>query len=236
MQRKPTVAIMQPYLFPYIGYFQMVNAVDIFVLYNDVNYIKRGWINRNRILVNGSEYLFTIPIEAASQNRRICDTRIVQDSMLYKKLLNTIESNYKRAPFFSEVMPLLYSIFESLPEYIDQLAEKSIRTFCDYFEFSTLIKQSKGVYDNEELKKGDRLISICQKENADRYINAQGGAQIYSKEYFIEYGISLLFLKTKDIQYAQFSNNFVPNLSIIDVAMFNDRSSIQKFMYDYELL
>lgn len=236
MQMQPTVAIMQPYLFPYIGYFQMVNAVDIFVFYNDVNYIKRGWINRNRILVNGNEYLFTVPVEDASQNRRICDTRIFQDPMLYKKLLNTIQASYKRAPYFSEIMPLIYSVFDPLPEYIDQLAEKSIRVFCEHFGFSTLLKQSKGVYHNDELKKADRLISICRKEHSNTYINASGGTEIYSKDYFMQHGISLSFIESNRIQYAQFANDFVPNLSIIDVAMFNDLNSIQRFMKDYQLL
>jgi len=236
MRENPTVAVMQPYLFPYIGYFQLVNAVDVFVVYNDVNYIKRGWINRNRILLNGNDYLFTVPVEDASQNRRICDTRIIQDQSIYLKLLATIQTNYKRAPYFSEVMPLINSVFDPLPEYIDQLAEKSIRVFCEYLGFATLLKLSKNSYQNEELMRADRLIDICKKEGSKNYINALGGNAIYSKEYFMKYGISLSFIHTNKIHYEQFANDFIPNLSIIDVAMFNSRDSINGFMKDYQLL
>lgn len=228
------IAIMQPYLFPYIGYFQMIAAVDVFVLYDDVNFIKKGWINRNRILLNGSDHMFTISLEKASQNRLICDTRIGASSSDLRKIIMTMELAYKKAPFFDEVMPLIEDVLTTPYEYIHELASESIRAFCDYLEIETKIKFSSNQFNNIDLKKGDRLIDICLQEGIFDYVNAPGGMEIYSKDYFAERGINLSFIKAKPIEYKQFDNEFVPWLSIIDVAMFNSKKDIKRFLSEYE--
>lgn len=230
------IAIMQPYIFPYIGYFQLIRAVDQFVFYNDVNFIKKGWIHRNRILVNGTDFLFTIPCEGISQNKRICDTRLAFDAKEKSKLLMTLFQAYKKAPFFDETYRLIERVFSKEVAFIDELAMESVKEVCLFLNINTRLTQSKGCYTNEELKKGDRLIDICHRENKNSYVNPQGGHEIYTKEYFFERGISLQFIKTGSVTYHQFENEFVPWLSIIDVLMFNEPVTIASYLNQYELV
>lgn len=230
------VAIMQPYLFPYIGYFQLVNAVNLFVFLNDVNFIKKGWINRNRILLDGKDFVFTVPCKNVSQNKRICHTEVSLEQEQRMKILRTIEHAYKKAPFFDKVYPLIESVFESDYSYIDELAIFSVTQTCHYLGINTAFKRSASLYNNEELKKGARLIDICHQENSTEYINPKGGMDIYSKEQFLKDGIQLSFLSTGRIQYAQFGDSFLPDLSIIDMLMFNHPEEISGYLNRFELI
>jgi hypothetical protein len=230
------IAIMQPYIFPYVGYFQMIAAVDLFVFYDDVNFIKKGWIHRNRILMNDRDLLFTIPCENVSQNKRINETKIAPEPTEIKKLLATIEMSYKKAPYYSQVMPLVKLALANPPAYIHELAINSVKIFAEYIGLQCQFKSSSGSYDNEDLKKADRLVDICRQEKIVDYINAVGGQEIYTKEYFHDRGIKLSFIKSKPVTYKQFGDNFVPWLSIIDVAMFNDVPAIREFVTQYELI
>jgi len=226
---------MQPYVFPFIGYFQLIGAVDKFIFYNDVNFIKKGWIHRNRILVNGQDHLFTIPCADISQNKRICDTRLAFDEKEKNKLLQTISQAYKRAPFFETIFPLLESILIRQYDFIDELAIQSVKDVSSYLNLNASFEESKNRYGNEELKKADRLIDICLIEDINSYINASGGQSIYTTEYFKERGVDLQFLNGLPKSYQQFDGTFVPWLSIVDVLMFNDKTTISKLLAEYEL-
>ena len=187
----PNIAIMQPYVLPYIGYFQLVAAVDKFVFYNDVNFIKKGWIHRNRILLNGHDYLFTISCSEVSQNKRICDTKLAFDLKEKNRLLLTITQAYKKAPFFEAVFPILEKILLKEYAFIDEMAIKSVKEVSIYLNLNTSFEESKNRYGNEELKKADRLIDICLKEKITSYINPSGGQEIYTHDYFKERGVDL---------------------------------------------
>jgi len=221
------IAIMQPYIFPFIGYFQLVYAADVFVFYDDVNFINKGWINRNRILVNNKDQLFTIPCKDASQNKLIKDIELLNDPKAMQKLLATIKMAYGKAPYFNDVYKLLeqtLSIAEGMT--ISQLAIRSIVNTCSYLGIQKTFKLSSETYTNQELKKGDRLIDICHIEGIPNYINAIGGKAIYTKEYFGEKGIDLSFLVPGCAEYPQLKGPFVPWLSMIDVLMFNSKEDI----------
>lgn len=226
---------MQPYVFPYIGYFQLMQSVDLFVFYNDVNFIKKSWINRNRILLGGADHMFTIPCAAVSQNSLICDTRIAEDDKPILKILQTMRQSYKSAPFFSEAFPLVERVLTGSYQYIDQMAIASCREVAVYLGMSTRFEESKGRYGNETLKREHRLIDICHKENLTNYVNAIGGKEIYTKDFFAEKGVFLQFLKPRTISYQQLTTNFVPWLSIIDVLMFNSREQVMKLLDEYDL-
>lgn len=230
------IAIMQPYFFPYIGYFQLIKAVDLFVFYNDVNFIKRGWIHRNRILLNQKDLLFTIPCAEVSQNKRICDTRTAFDGASKKKLMSSIMHSYKRAPHFEAVYTCIESVIERDFEFVDELAMESVRVFCDFLSIPARLMASKDQYANEGLKKADRLIDICRQENAMNYINAIGGQEIYTKDYFAEYGVALQFLSPRQVSYKQFDHQFVPWLSMIDVLMFNTTEETHRLLDEYDLI
>ena len=231
------VAIMQPYFFPYIGYFQLVNSVDKFVFYDDVNFIKRGWINRNRILLNDKEALITIPLFKASQNKYINEISLFFNKQAKDKLILKIENSYKKAPNYDEVINLIKKIISADISNISEYSANSVISVSNYlgintnFFFSSLQSpESKG------MGKADRLIHICKKLEADHYINSYGGRDLYTKSYFKSNQIDLSFIKTIDLEYKQFKNAFIPGLSIIDVLMFNSKLQIQKMLTNHLLV
>ena len=182
-----TIAIMQPYLFPYIGYFQLVNAVDKFVIYDDVSFIKQGWINKNKILVNNAAYAFSVPLKNVSSFVHINNT-LVDDKMYdhWKKKFFRPEQAYGKAPFFKTVVEGIKTVFENNPTSIARLALSSIDFVCNYLDIKTEIVPTSSVYNNMHLKSENRVIDLCKKENARVYINAAGGIDIYSGDNFLK--------------------------------------------------
>jgi hypothetical protein len=232
------IAIMQPYLFPYFGYYQLINAVDKFIVYDDVNFIKQGWINRNNILVNGKSYLFTVPLKNQSSFNKINATKVNEKVyfLWVNKFLKTVEQNYSKAPFYNEVLSLLNNIFQIEDEHISSIALKSLKLVSEYIGINTVFEDSTVIYSNQNLSSQDRVLDICIKENANYYLNPIGGVDLYSKKDFLDNGIVLNFIKSKKLEYRQFNQEFVPNLSIIDILMFNNISSIKKNLNNYELI
>ena len=232
-----TIAIMQPYFFPYIGYFQLINSVDKFIIYNDVNYIKQGWINRNRVLLNNKAHLITLPLSESSSFKLICETQINKKyyQTWVKKFIKLLEQSYKNAPYFEDTMILLKKILDNECNYISQLNLNSIKSICNYLEINTIIEESSNKYNNIQLKNFERVIDICKKENSSVYINSIGGEKLYSKNIFSSFNIELKFIVTKDIFYNQFQTDYINNLSIIDVLMFNDVKTIKQLLLKYEL-
>jgi hypothetical protein len=229
------VGIMQPYFFPYIGYWQLINAVDKYVIYDDVNFIKRGWINRNNILMNGEAKLINIQMHKASQNKLINEIEVSGNDIFNNKLLKTIKQCYKKAPFYEDVFPVIESVINQEEKNLAKFLELSIRQVCEYLSIDTNIVISSDVQKNNELKAQEKIIELCKILGGDEYINAIGGQDLYTYEDFALQGIKLRFLSTKEISYTQFKNNFVPNLSIIDVMMFNSINEINKMLLLYEL-
>lgn len=233
------LAIMQPYLFPYIGYFQLVAAVDKFVIYDDVNFIKSGWINRNNVLINKKSNLFTVPLNKASSYTLINETKInLKFYNIWKvKFLRSLEQSYKKSPYFTEVYNLIENVLEIKEnDLISELAVNSIKEVSKYLQLKTEICETSGIYNNKTKSGQERVLDICRIEKASQYINPIGGMELYSKHSFKEKGIVLNFIKSKPIIYAQFDNNFYPWLSIIDVLMFNPISEVNKMINQYELV
>ena len=228
------LAIMQPYFFPYIGYFQLINAVDKFIFYNDVNFIKGGWINRNRILIHGKAHYITVQLKNASSYRLISETEFKDSNNV---ILKTININYKKAPFFNEAWQIIEDSFNVKTNMISELAINTIKSVCNYLKIDKVFEFSDLHYTKtKDLNREKRILKICQLNNADTYINPIGGMELYNKQDFEKEGIELKFLKTKDIVYKQFNYEFVPNLSIIDVMMFNSKEEIKSMLNEYELI
>jgi hypothetical protein len=230
-----TIAIMQPYIFPYVGYFQLINAVDKFIIYDDVNFINKGWINRNRILVSGQAHLFTIPLKDASQNKLINEVELSQVEPWRKKLLKTIQQSYQKAPNYFTVFPIIEEIVNYQTNSIGELAMYGLDRICKYIGINTEIVPTSSIYSNSDFKAQERILDICTREKASHYINPTGGMELYSREKFQEAGIKLNFIRSTGVQYAQFKNAFVPWLSIIDILMFNDQGNIRNLLNEYEL-
>ena len=229
-------AVMQPYVFPYLGYFQMIYASDIFVFYDDVNFIKRGWINRNRIAMNDTDLLITFPVKKASQNKLICDIERGEPKA-YKKVLKTVETAYSKAPFFSEVYPLLERVVLADTPDIARFAATSVIEICHYLGLQRDFRYSSQEFGNTKgLDKADRLIEICHLLDVKDYINAIGGRDLYNKEYFQDRGINLMFIEPNIEEYPQSTSSFLPGLSMIDVLMNNSKEKTVELLSNYKLI
>jgi hypothetical protein len=231
-----TIAIMQPYIFPYIGYFQLINAVDKFIIYDDVNYINKGWINRNNILVSGQAHLFTIPLKDASQNKLINEVELSKSDPWQKKFLKTVQQSYQKAPYFQKVFVLIEEIVNLDVQTVYELTLNALIKTSAFMEIKTEIVPSSSIYNNTKLKGPERILDICKQENASHYINPIGGMELYDKSKFEKEGIRLDFIKSVSSPYIQFKNAFVPWLSVIDVLMFNSPDEIRQQLEAYELI
>lgn len=235
------VAIMQPYVFPYIGYFQLIHAVDAFVFYDDVNFIKQGWINRNNLLVNSQPYLFTVPVEQISSFVEIQNVRLHQRNfeLWQRKILKTLGQSYRKAPFFEEAYPLIVEVLANKHEYICGLAMNSIEVILKYLDLKRNIYVSSVSFANTKgFDRAERLIEIVKHLKGDHYINPIGGVELYTKEYFKQHGVYLNFLQSHtDIRYPQSNGkDFVSWLSIIDVLMYNSKEQVNELMKHYSLV
>ena len=232
-------ALMQPYLFPYIGYFQLICAADDFIFYYELNFIKKGWINRNRILLNGKEFMFTVPLESSSSFQQINETKIKAAAFkIWKgKFLATLQQAYRKAPFYNNVIELTEDVLKIKQEdTAGDLAKRSVIAVCDYLEVETKINFTSAIFENNNLKGQDRVIDICKKINASEYINMEGGRMLYDAEAFSKEGIKLSFLKPQTKQYKQFDLPFTDALSILDVLMFCSKNEVKEMTSKFELI
>jgi hypothetical protein len=227
------LAVMQPYFFPYIGYWQLISAADTFVIYDDVNFIKQGYVNRNNILQNQKAHLFTLELIGASSNKKINEIKIGGNS---NKLLKTIKQNYSKASFYKDVFPVLDEILNNEEKELSKFLGFSLVKISKYLNLDTKFLYSSEIKNDKTFKAQDRLIEMSKILNANGYINSIGGIELYDKEVFSQNDINLSFLKTHEISYKQFNNEFVPNLSIIDILMFNDKEKIKEILTMNELI
>lgn len=232
------LAIMQPYLFPYLGYFQLIRAVDKFVFYDDVNFIKQGWVNRNRIVICDNIHYFTFPLSNASSFTPINQIKILNhpENKWKIKLKKTLQLAYAKAPYFHQAYGLVEAIIDQHQECISPIAINSIKAVCEYINLNISLIASSAIFNNHHLHSVDRVLDICQQIGCKTYINAIGGMNLYEKNIFSQKQIDLKFLKSKEIRYRQFTNQFHPWLSIIDVLMHNPKEKIGDYLNEYELL
>lgn len=254
------LAIMQPYFFPYIGYFQAIDAVDKYILYSNVKFSKRSWMNRNTILMkNGSTISITAPLLRQSSSSLILSVKIINNLDWKRTLLKTIYLNYKGAAFFDEVYPFIENVIYKSFEYLYQMNGYLIESIRKFIGIDTIIEYNninKYVELEDKLleidennyskfqymkktrpeKKAARILEICKYENATLYVNAIGGQALYSKDEFSRYGIDLKFIKMQDFQYPQFSQKFEPNLSIVDVLMHNGSEGTYQLIKKYTFI
>lgn len=227
---------MQPYLLPFIGYFQLIACVDTFVIYDNIEYTKKGWINRNRILVNGKDEYFTVPLKKDSNYLNIVQRNLAENRTRdLNKIINKISAVYVKAPYYDEVIEIVKSIILNPEENLFHYIKFSLLTILGYLELDDNIVVASTIDIDHSLKSQDKVIAICKALKAGDYINAIGGVDLYSKEVFLKDHITLSFLKPELINYKQFDNEFVPWLSIIDVLMFNSKETIQQYLKSYTL-
>lgn len=231
------LGIMQPYFFPYIGYFQLMNAVDEFVIYDNIEFTKKGWINRNRILVNGQDSFITLPLKKDSDYLDVRD-RYLADSWTSErmKMLNRIKESYRKAPQFDNVYPIIKKCILFDQANLFKYILNSLNIVKSYLAIDTPLTISSTLTIDDTLKADKKVIAICKERNADTYVNPIGGIQLYIKDEFKNESIDLHFLKANDFEYKQFDNKFVPWLSIIDVMMFNSKEEVREYLNSFYTL
>jgi len=227
------LGIMQPYFLPYIGYFQLIKVVDKYVIYDDVNFIKGGWINRNRILLNGTAFMVNVPMQGASPFKKINEISIGKNK---EKILLTIEQGYRKAPYYTDVIPLISNIIKYDSDNLALYISNSIIKISEFLKLNTEFVLSSEIKKDNELKAQDKVLSICEILGASEYYNAIGGLDLYDKVQFAKNNIKLKFLKPKPIEYIQFKNEFIPWLSILDVLMFNSVEEINIMLDKFEFV
>lgn len=226
------LAVMQPYLFPYAGYFQLIYDADLFLIYDDVSYVKQGYINRNSILSSNGVTRFTVPVPGASSNKLISELKFDDD---VRKVLRTIQQSYSRAPYFNDIFPLVRNALTFDDRSIASVCQKNFEDFFSYLGIEKkFFKTSELNYDRAG-NACDRLIALCQNFKADHYVNAPGGRKLYRKSDFAEHGIKLEFIDPLLKIYSQESEEFIPNLSIIDMLMNCSPSEVVDNLKCYQL-
>jgi len=241
---------MQPYFFPYIGYFQLIKAVDKFIIYENVSFRKRTWITRNRLLKKGSgePYFINVPVKGASSNRLISQIKVCDDQPWREQLCASIYHDYKQAAFFDTIYPKIQQWVNNKQESLHEFNAYIIQQICTLLSIDTAIQSNGHKYlaleaslekfeDTTGLSiKSRRVLDICHQENASDYINPMGGTTLYVKEAFNRHGVDLSFIKpTPPEPYRQFDHDFVPNLSIIDELMHKGPEKVYQSLTEFNL-
>lgn len=212
---------MQPYFFPYIGYFQLMASVDEFVVYDNIKYTKKGWINRNRFLLNNSDSVFSLPLKKDSDFLSVRE-RTLSEGYSRTDFLNKIKGAYSHAPYFDTSFPLLCDIIRYPDNNLFEYILNSLISLRDYLGLSCQLRVSSSIDIDHSLRAQSKVIALCSALNATTYINPPGGRDLYDTKEFSLNGLDLRFLQPNIVEYPQFGGQFIPWLSIIDVVMFND--------------
>lgn len=220
------LAVMQPYIFPYIGYFQLAATVDKFIFLDDVNYIKKGYINRNEILNYNQRCRFSLPVENVSQNRLINQHYLVGD---FQHFLKMLRNNYINAPFFPEVYQFIKALCDAGEQNVARFASDSVQAVFAYLGLK-LVSCVSSAYDTAGLKAQDKILTLCNQAGATDYVNPIGGVALYHGAAFAAQNIKLWFLQPTIKPYKQFTDEFLPALSIIDVLMFNNKADVRNML------
>lgn len=222
------LAIMQPYLFPYLGYFQLLKAADKFVVLDDVNYINKGWINRNYILLHGEKKMFTLPLKDASQNKKINEIEMADEVEKWRaKWLKTLHIAYKNAPYYASILPILEEILLCEKRNLAAFLLFSLKKITSYLQIETEIVETSSLYQNTHLAGKARILDICLQEKATDYLNPIGGKDLYHADFFAEKGINLHFLQMNPDAYLP--------VSMIDILMFNNLTEIHNLLNQYTI-
>lgn len=226
---------MQPYFLPYIGYWQLMATVDRFVVYDNIQYTKKGWINRNRFLRDGSDAYFTVPLKKASDYLNVSE-RELADDFDRDKLLRSLAGSYRRAPHFDTVFPVVERIVQAPMMNLFAFLQNGLAEMAGFLEIRTPMVASSTLDIDHTLHSANKVLALCRAMAADRYLNPIGGQALYSQAAFAAHSIRLEFLRTRPIEYSQGSGAFVPNLSIVDVLMFNSRDTVRAMLTEADVI
>lgn len=230
-----TLAIFQPYFLPYLGYWQLLAMVDCFVVYDNIEYTKKGWINRNRYLKDGAAEYFTVPLKKGSDFLTVAERQVAAD-FDRGKLLRTLAASYRRAPQFDEVFPLIERVVAAPLDNLFEFVQHSLTEVAGFLEIRTPMVVSSTIAIDHELRAEQKVLALCRALRADRYVNPIGGQALYSPAAFAAASIRLDFVRARPVEYPQLGKPFVPNLSILDVLMFNSKAAVGGMLSEVDVI
>ena len=228
------VAIMQPYFFPYIGYFQLMQTADMFVFHDDVQYIKGGWINRNRILMNNRADWLTMPVKSASNYLPISQRYYAIEPDTIEKMKRRLAASYAKSCAFNRVAQTIFELLDFPNTNVASFNCSSLKAIARKLGIMCRFARSSELDDSVALKGQDKVIGLCRRFGADRYINPVGGAELYDPAAFAEAGITLSFLQTAVPPTSTESG--LQHLSVIDGLMLHDFDGYSHLLPEYTLL
>lgn len=226
------LGIMQPYFFPYLGYFQLIHAVDNFILYDNVQYRKSSWINRNLYLLDGMKKYFTLPLKKGSTFSDI-KYRFISENFDRKSFAEKLKSAYSMAPYFLDISPLLDEIIHNEEQNLSKYVNNSIIKISQFLDIKTNFFLASDIDIDHKLRGQERILAFCKKMNIKEYINTIGGEELYDRSVFEKEDILLNFIISQNIEYKQCKEKFLPSLSILDVLMFNSKANCKKLLNMY---
>ena len=234
-----TIGIMQPYFFPYIGYYALIKHSNHFVFFDTPQFIRHGWIDRNRILKPTDSWQY-IKVPIVKHPRNTCINEIsIQNEILWKnRIIRQVEHYKKKAIYYKNTIDLIKEVFNFEGNSIVDLNIKTVTTVMQYlnisFSFSVFSKLNLDI--SETNSPDEWALNISTKLNVTTYLNPVGGLSFFDKSKYQKAGINLKFLKTVLLPYDQKRTNFEPSLSIIDVLMFNSPESIRNMLEAVEFI
>lgn len=230
------VAIMQPYFFPYIGYFQLMHVADTFVSFDDVQYIDRGWVNRNRIRVRNAPAWFTMPVHKAPREEAIAARHYLLDAGTVLAMKQRLASNYALAPFFEDVMPVLSTILDHADASVAGFNTNLLTVIARRLGVGCRLLSSSSIDQTQGLRGQAKIIDICGRVGASAYVNAIGGIALYDPAPFEQAGIELRFIRSAATTAPPLEGADQPPLSIIDTLMFQGWDGARTALDRHELL
>ena len=236
------LGIMQPYLFPYVGYFSLIKYTDKWIVFDTVQYIEKGWMNRNQIIhpTKPEATYFIVPLKKHPRETLIKDVEINQNENYIERINGQFSAAYKkrRAPYYSEVMEIINSCFSKEKKSLSQLNICSLHSVCKYlgipFNYDIFSKMNLDI--NPVHDAGEWALNISKALHAKEYVNPPGGVDIFDRKKFDDANIALNFLKINFTPYDQKKANFIEGLSILDLMMFNSPEKINEMLDNYILI
>ena len=227
------LGIMQPYFLPHLGYFDLIYNSDKWIVFDSVQYIRKGWMNRNRILHPGKKWQYiSVPIQKAHRETAIYNIKIKTDAKWQDKIFAQLTHYKKKAPFYSEVTALLEECFSYEGDSLSGLNKHSLQVVCDYLgiSFSPKVFSEMGLEFGKVSGPGDWALRISEALGADVYVNPPGGVDIFDPVAFERRGIEFVFRDITPLEYDCSPYTFVSRLSIVDVLMWNKKEAVLAYV------
>lgn len=222
---------MQPYFFPYLGYFALIERCDSWVVFDVTQYTPKTWMNRNRVLhPAGSWNWVTVPLANSSNSIRIHEARVLDPAKARNGVIGKLSHYRRKAPHWRAVEQLVDAAFDGADgDSLVSLNTSAMRVVCQHLEigFEPLVCSELGLDLSGVDHPGGWAPAIASALGATEYLNPIGGSQLFVAEEFNRLGIALEFLEFPPFGYSVAPYTFEPGLSVLDVLMWNDASSVR---------